>query len=99
MPINNITVYLWDQYPGHPTYNLAEVGQSILDRYYQSFVGHLQNNQYRFLPGAKYEKNFRGEIPLSFVISDLSGGTFDAGKAFQWLVFLLKEEGALAFVT
>jgi hypothetical protein len=82
MPINNITVYPWDQYPGHPTYNLTKVGQSILDRYYQSFVSHLQNNQYWFPPGVKYKKNFRGEIPSSFVISDSSGEMFNAGKAF-----------------
>src|SRR5258707_15821747 len=47
MPPNRIVVVPSHLYPTHPTYKLSEVGESIFDRYYQSFVGCLQNNCHR----------------------------------------------------
>ncbi len=97
MPPNCIVIIPSSLYPIHPTYNLSEVGESIFDRYYQSFVGRLQNNHYKFPPDPKYESNFRQPLPASFVISpDVL--TLDAGVKAQWLLFHIREDEVIAFI-
>jgi len=97
MPPNCIVIIPSHLYPTHPTYKLSEVGKSIFNRYYQSFVGHLQNNHYKFLPDPKYESNFWQLLPALFVISPETL-TLDASVKARWLLFHLREDEVITFV-
>ncbi len=97
MPPNHIVIIPSHLYPTHPTYKLSEVGESIFDHYYQSFVGHLQNNHYKFPPDPKYKSNFWQPLPASFVIFP-NTLTLDTGVKAQWLFFHLREDKVIAFV-
>jgi hypothetical protein len=88
--INNLSRFT---YPEHPNHNLRSVDQSILDRYYQSYITRLHLSGYQFPPPSNYNTEFGGQIPASFVCSTHAGLVFNPGLHCKCLVFVHDEEG------
>jgi hypothetical protein len=87
MPSNFIADLTSFRYPGVAGHSLAGVDQSIIDRYYQSYISRLSANNYTFPPLPRFLEEFGTEIPSSFVILDPNQLVLDPGVGQRWLVF------------
>jgi hypothetical protein len=79
-------------YPDHPNYNLRSIDQSIIDRYYQSYILRLYSSGYQFPPESRYLTEFGHQIPASFVCSPGAGLVLNPGRNYKCLVFVKNED-------